>query len=231
MEMFVVCAICGVISAAIASSKGRTVVGWFFAGFFLGVIGIIIVACQSNLNEKKAHRQHTERERHRLREQLRQERLKTEAFRRHAVTRLDTHDLELGMDTRSVQTALPYDNESPLHRLAGGAQELPPGQSLQPRSAPGAQEEKQGQYEPEPQVQPQPHPQVRRASREGPPRAERAIWYYEVSGAAKGPVTASVIKNMLLAGQIAGNTLLWAEGIVDWRPAAQFKSFRALVRS
>ncbi len=29
----------------IASKKGRSTVGWFFGGFFLGGIGLIIVSC------------------------------------------------------------------------------------------------------------------------------------------------------------------------------------------
>lgn len=29
----------------IASYKGRSVVGWFFGGLFLGLLGLIIVAC------------------------------------------------------------------------------------------------------------------------------------------------------------------------------------------
>jgi hypothetical protein len=29
----------------IASYKGRSVVGWFFGGLFLGLIGLIIVSC------------------------------------------------------------------------------------------------------------------------------------------------------------------------------------------
>lgn len=29
----------------IASHKNRSVVGWLFGGFFLGLIGLIIVAC------------------------------------------------------------------------------------------------------------------------------------------------------------------------------------------
>lgn len=39
-----------IICPIIAHSKGRSAVGWFFGGFFLGGIGIIIVAC---LGEKK----------------------------------------------------------------------------------------------------------------------------------------------------------------------------------
>ena len=95
----------GVIAAAIASHKGRSVAGWFFGGLLLELIGVIIVAVLPNLKEKQAELLRTERERHRLREQLRQERLKNEAYRLHSAGRLDAHDDMLGVDTRS-QTAL-----------------------------------------------------------------------------------------------------------------------------
>ena len=43
--------ICGFITSAIISGKGRQNSGaWFWCGFFLGIIGIIIAACQTNLN-------------------------------------------------------------------------------------------------------------------------------------------------------------------------------------
>ena len=44
----------GAITAAIASHKGRNVVGWFFIGFFTGCIGLIIVLCLSNVREEEA---------------------------------------------------------------------------------------------------------------------------------------------------------------------------------
>ena len=98
--------ICGVIAAVIASGKDRSKVGWFFGGFFLGLIGIIIVACLSNLKEEQQYRDHTANERRRLREQLRQERLKNEAFRQYTGARLDEHDEHLGIETRSTDQAL-----------------------------------------------------------------------------------------------------------------------------
>ena len=45
------CIISGAICVAIMNGKGHTDnTGWFFCGFFLGLIGIIIAACQTNLN-------------------------------------------------------------------------------------------------------------------------------------------------------------------------------------
>jgi len=104
----------GGICAAIASSKGRSVIGWFFGGFFLGfiifpffgIIMIILVACLPNLKEKQRREEAIDRENRRLREQLMQEQIKNEAFRRHAAARLDNHDVQLGVDTRSAAPLL-----------------------------------------------------------------------------------------------------------------------------
>jgi hypothetical protein len=93
----------GIASAAIANHKGRSVVGWFFGGFFLEIIGLIIVAVLPNLKQQQAEKQQAQREQRRLREQLRQERLKSEAYRDYSANRLDMHDDALGVDTRSPQ--------------------------------------------------------------------------------------------------------------------------------
>lgn len=45
------CIVAGAVCVAIMNGKGHTNnTGWFFCGFFLGIIGIIIAACQTNLN-------------------------------------------------------------------------------------------------------------------------------------------------------------------------------------
>lgn len=97
----------GGITAMIAHSKGRNVVGWFFLGFFFACIALIIILCISNLNEEQAKWNANEIEQRRLREQLRQEQLKNEALRQHTAARLDIHDQKLGIDTRNIPTALP----------------------------------------------------------------------------------------------------------------------------
>lgn len=102
MVALVVGFICGLISAMVANSKGRSAIGWFFGGFFLGLIGLIIVCCLSDLKKQEAKERNAERERRRLREQLKQERMKTATFQQHVHKRLDTHDSALGMNTRQT---------------------------------------------------------------------------------------------------------------------------------
>ena len=34
-----------IVCPVVASYKGRSVVGWLFGGFFLGLIGLIIISC------------------------------------------------------------------------------------------------------------------------------------------------------------------------------------------
>jgi hypothetical protein len=92
----------GTITAVIASNKGRNAAGWFFVGFLTGCIGLIIVLCLPDLRREQARWDQGELERRRLREQLKQERMKSEAFQGHVRTRLDVHDEALGMDTRRV---------------------------------------------------------------------------------------------------------------------------------
>lgn len=99
----IILAVCATLSAVIAHSKGRTPIGWFFIGFFLGLIGVIVALCMSNLKEEKARHEHMLNEQRRLREQLRQERMRNQAFQEYTNNRLDVHDDQLRIDTRSAE--------------------------------------------------------------------------------------------------------------------------------
>lgn len=200
--------ICGLICSAIAASKGRNVVGWFFVGLLASVIGIIIIACMSNLKQEKARLEWAESERRRLREQLRQERTKSETFRQYSMTRLDAHDRALDVDTRSVaafpgaEHASPFQQltQKPGNRAADSKAQTPESafQNLTAQSAPAA-----------------------------PPVPDGGIqWYYEVSGQAVGPVSETDIRNLLRSGRIPGRTLLWTEGLGQWTFADQIEAFR-----
>ena len=50
-------AIAMIICPIIAHKKGRSAVGWFFGGLLLGGIGIIIVACLSDVKEEQEQSQ------------------------------------------------------------------------------------------------------------------------------------------------------------------------------
>lgn len=93
----------GVAAAAIAGKKNRSVPGWFFGGFFLGVIGIVIIAVLKDPLLEHKQQQRVEQENRRLREQLQQERIKSETFRKYTTARLDAHDNHLGVDTRELE--------------------------------------------------------------------------------------------------------------------------------
>lgn len=96
-------AIMGTIASVIAVKKNRSGVGWFFGGFFLGIIGIVIVALLKDPDEESKYKAYVENENRRLKEQLYQEKLKNETFRQHAMERLDKHDEQLGIDTKQTQ--------------------------------------------------------------------------------------------------------------------------------
>jgi hypothetical protein len=196
--------VCGVAAALIASTKGRNVVGWFFGGLLIGLIGVIIVACLSNLKKQRAQQEAATLERHRLREQLRQERIKSESFRRYSTGRLDAHDQALEIDTRSTPAALPgADPQSSLQAEPQGDQ----GEAALQRMASGAQ------------------------APSTPAFIAPVQWYYESQGQTCGPVEEGELRSMMRSGQLRGNTLLWKEGFAEWTPANRVETFRPEVPS
>ncbi len=96
---FVVMLVFGGICAAIASSKGRSPVGWFFVGMFGGCIGLILILVLSDLKKAEARHQRLQTENRRLREKLDKDRMV--ADRRFVETnrRLEVHDVALDIDT------------------------------------------------------------------------------------------------------------------------------------
>ncbi len=111
-------AVFGVICGMLANTKGRNVVGWscggVVSGLFCGIFGflpVILLVVLPNLNEQQAREQFVDRENRRLREQLRQERMKNEAFRQHTTARLDAHDDTLGTDTRQLTADQPTEQQ------------------------------------------------------------------------------------------------------------------------
>ncbi len=210
----VVYPIMGIAAAAIASSKGRNVAGWFFGGLFLGIIGIVIVAVLPNLKAQREQQEYVDREQRRLREQIRQEQLKVEALRRHSLSRLDAHDHILGVDTREG-AALP--GGEPSRGLLPGAA---PGAALPPSAyGPAA-------------VTVLPAGSLDPLSQYGPPPGAYAPppWFYEHNGQVIGPVSQADIEAMIRGGQLGPFSLLWSESLTNWTMASQIEQFRPLVR-
>ncbi len=211
--------ICGAITAAIASSKGRSVAAWFFGGFVLGflslifgIIMIIIVACLPNLNAQRAYRRQVEQSNRRLREQLRQERLKGDAFRQHSMARLDAHDQSIGVDTRSLGSVLGCDPRAQLasDRPEGALGQLA-GDTQEPQAVRVGQPGGDGQAGQFPQGQ------------------DELSWYFADAGQSFGPVPAGQILDMLRQRSLQPDSLIWAEGMLDWQPAREVPIFRDAV--
>ncbi len=49
-------------------------------------------------------------------------------------------------------------------------------------------------------------------------------WYYVERGQQTGPVSDDQIAEMLRAGKISGDTLVWHEGMADWQPISRVQS-------
>lgn len=205
--------ICGCICSAIAASKGRNAVGWFFAGI-ITIIGIIIISCLPNLTEKKRREEAIDRENRRLREQLYQEQMKAEAFRRHAVERLDVHDVHLGVDTRSTKTSIagPGEGAFPLLGQEGWSGNPQPTTgdlpfSLDGPAAPNA-------------------PPVQAAGNAAPARQ----WFYGSNGQSIGPITEEEMVSYIRNRHITPQTLVWTAQLGDWKPAGQVAHLQQWMR-
>ncbi|MCY2927236.1 MAG: GYF domain-containing protein [Planctomycetota bacterium] len=194
-----------VIGGIVASAKGRNVVAWVVLGFLFGLIGVLIVCCLPNVKEQRADRDRIELEHRRLREQLRQERMKNESFRQYAAGRLDAHDQVLGVETRTAQALPPPGESSPEQALAAMAG---------------------GELDPIPLVEAPPQ------ARSPQPMAAAATgWYYELNGAQQGPVSGREIKALLDSARIHAATLVCTKGMTDWVPLSEVPWFRRQVAS
>ncbi len=202
--------------AAIANSKGRSAVGWFFAGFLLTCIGLIIILCLSDEKAAARQREKASGERRRLREQLRQERMKTEAYRRHTAARLDAHDTTLGVDTRAL-------GGLPAGHGHQGGNVLPEGapagdfvadQASQPYVIPTAGQGASAHSEPSAAA----------------PGARVKEWFYELSGESRGPVSEAAIRMGLGNGKLEATTLIWREGMPNWQAISEVPLFSSTFR-
>jgi hypothetical protein len=227
--------ICGGVSAAIASSKGRSVIGWFFGGLFLGWVGIVVVCVLPNLKEQRFKEEAMERENRRLREQLMQEQIKTETFRQHAAARLDAHDGHLGIDTRSVITALPApDNPAALTNpeLVALPNRMSP--NLTSDDWPN-QAQSSSPFESQ-LIPAAAHEATSMApNHSAHPELSAVVghrqWYYEVQGKAQGPISDNELVVLAQQGIIVDSTLVWTQQLSNWKSAGAIKSLKQYLKS
>lgn len=56
---------------------------------------------------------------------------------------------------------------------------------------------------------------------------ERKIWHYDTGKRPRGPYTESEIVGRISDGEVTAQTLVWAEPMTDWLPAASVEPFKA----
>jgi hypothetical protein len=54
-----------------------------------------------------------------------------------------------------------------------------------------------------------------------PPLPPKKQWHYASDGERRGPVTSSEMSSLISSGQVTRTTLVWSEGMGDWKQAAQ----------
>ena len=191
LVQLLICGAFGAVTAAIASHKGRNVVGWFFVGFLTQCIGLIIILCLSNLREEEARWKSAEDEQRRLREQLKQERMRAETFHSHVRARLDVHDQALNVDTR---------------QLEGGEAQAGPAELAAPETS-SPQVWESPQVSKFPQVSNFPDPATF-ADRE---------WFAQIGDRRSEPLDFGQLKRLYLSGKIDEAKLVWTAGMQDWK--------------
>lgn len=212
-----------VITAAVAKSKGRSVLGWFFCGLLFALLATIIVACLPNLKEKRRREEYLDQQNRRLREQLMQEQIKNEAFRRHAAARLDSHDQQLGVDTRSNNPAIAGPEAgSQFAFLNAPDSATAPDFTTQPEYAVGA---------PRTEVVTSTSHSLQSEAETSVPVAPKRTWHYEVDGRTHGPISGQELAALATDGKIVGSTLIWTEQFgQDWKPASTVKALAPYLR-
>lgn len=99
MPYLVIALVLGAICAAVANSRGRSALGWFFIGFFFGIFALIVLFVIPDLKEIEAREARLRDENRRLREQVRSHRVVADQRHERQERRLTVHDRALGVDT------------------------------------------------------------------------------------------------------------------------------------
>ena len=101
LVQFVICLAFGVVSAVIANGRGRSAAAWFFIGFFLSCIGLILLLCLPDLKQQQERDDRQRQENRRLRERIAKDRMVADARHNQVAQRLGAHDQALGLDTEA----------------------------------------------------------------------------------------------------------------------------------
>lgn len=62
-----------------------------------------------------------------------------------------------------------------------------------------------------------------------PPPVPQTLFYVAVNGQATGPFDINVIRQMCADGRIKGDTLLWKNGMMDWKKAEEIDDVRSFI--
>ncbi len=104
MELTIL-AIFGFICSAVAHSRGRSAVGWFFIGLIFGCLPLVILFVIPDLNVEQAKQERRERQYSRLKERQVKDRATVDRKLAAQDKRLDVHDQALGVDTIEAETS------------------------------------------------------------------------------------------------------------------------------
>jgi len=187
MEVFLMAIIFGGIICAIAVSRGRNGVAWFFIGFASFLIGLVLVLCLPDLKKERAKHLAQLKKDKRLREQARQDRLKNDSFKEKTERRLDGHDRLLGVKGQS-KLSIRSKNKTLQKKLKGSAEN-----NKTPPELPD---------------------NITKLNTED--ATDSIDWYYVAEEKQEGPVQKKQLVDMLTDGTLPPDTYVWCEELDDW---------------
>ncbi|MCA9003280.1 MAG: DUF4339 domain-containing protein, partial [Planctomycetes bacterium] len=121
IQLFIM-AIFGLICAAIANSRGRSPVGWFFIGFFFGCLGLIVLFVIQDLKAEAMKEERRNRQFSRIEQRQTRDRASIDRRLETHNRRISAHDQAMGVDTIEAGSPDAAAARPPSRRLA----EAPP---------------------------------------------------------------------------------------------------------
>ena len=186
----------GVICAVIANGRGRSAAAWFFIGFLLGCIGIIILLVMPDLRIDEERRSRLLRENRRLRESARKDRMVSDSRHSENQRRFAVHDRALGVDTGSPTAG--QIGHDPVQQIgSGGTEPQKPFLGLSGGMKPAA-------------------PQPAAGGVDATGHAAKQWYFADTTGGRQGPVGMDVLRSLWQQGSLKATTHVWTEGMADW---------------